>query len=111
MGGSSGSVCAVSLFLFGVFKETQHSKFFFFLSLSKELCCVAAVLKVRCGFWHKFELTVASHNNADEQHNSERVVMTEIWHYSVQELLIVHVCVCERESCTSCLHFSGPLRQ
>lgn len=23
--------------------------------------------------------------------------MTEIWHYSVQEFLIVHVCVCERE--------------
>lgn len=67
MGGSSGSVCAVSLFLFGVFKETQHSKFFFLsLSLLKELCCVAAVLKVRCGFWHGFEPTVASHNNANE---------------------------------------------
>jgi len=110
-------LCCLS-FLFGVFKETQHSKFFllslslslslsFFLFHLNELCCVAAFLKVRCGFWHSFELTVASHGNADAK-------TEQVWRKhgtTVFRLFLLCVYVCLRESSTSCLHFSGPLRQ
>ncbi len=69
-------LCCVS-FLFGVFKETQHSKCLCSLSFLKELWCVAAVLNVRCGFWHSFEL---KHRTAML---TKSTTQTEIWHCRV----------------------------